>query len=135
VAEQVPDRTETEKTEETEMDQAPAPEYGTYGYGDPEATTTLEEPAQAPEATRTSGTPTTTGTSADEPSALPESRPAERRTPDPLTLVAGLVALAAAVMVLTGWVPEISFDPRWVLAGGAVALGALLLVSSMRKPR
>lgn len=60
------------------------------------------------------------------------TEPARRRAPDVLTLVTGLVCLAVALMTITGWSPDIRFDPRWILAGGAVALGTALLVSSIR---
>ena len=58
-----------------------------------------------------------------------------RRRPDLLTLVVGLMSLAAAALVLTGWSPHLRlFDLRWVLSGGAVVLGVLLLVASARSP-
>jgi len=78
--------------------------------------------------------PTLTEPTEAVPAATEPVAPA-RRTPDPLTLVAGVIALAVSAIALTGWTPQISFDPRWVLAGGAVLLGVLLLVSSMRRPR
>ncbi|MDQ2709676.1 MAG: hypothetical protein M3Z25_19520 [Actinomycetota bacterium] len=57
-----------------------------------------------------------------------------QRTPHVLTLLAGLVSLAGAAMVLIGWVPDLrSLDLRWVLAVAAVALGALLLVGTLRR--
>jgi hypothetical protein len=53
-----------------------------------------------------------------------------------LTLVVGLMSLAAATMVLTGWLPRLGlFDLRWVLSGSAVVLGVLLLAASARSPR
>ncbi|CAM3984910.1 hypothetical protein KIPE111705_34625 [Kibdelosporangium persicum] len=58
----------------------------------------------------------------------------ERRRPDLLTLFAGIAALVVAAYVLTDgqtWLP--SFDPRWLLAGGAVLVGLLLLGSSVRR--
>jgi hypothetical protein len=59
-----------------------------------------------------------------------------RRGPDVLTLVVGLMSLAAAVLVLAGWIPDLRlFDLRWVLSGGAVVLGVLLLAASARSPR
>lgn len=59
-----------------------------------------------------------------------------RRGIDPLTLVVGLGALFAAAVGLsedTSWVSAI--DPRWLLAAGAVLVGVLLLVGTLRKPR
>lgn len=54
--------------------------------------------------------------------------PPARRRPDLLTLVVGVLALAMSVAAFVGWVPDLSgFDPRWVLAGGAAVVGALLL--------
>jgi hypothetical protein len=58
----------------------------------------------------------------------------ERKRPDLLTLFAGLAALVMAAYVLTDgktWLP--SFDPRWLLAGGAVLVGLLLLGTSVRR--
>ncbi len=59
-----------------------------------------------------------------------EVRPTRRR-PDTVTLLVGLVAIAVAVMAFVGQVP--AFDPRWLLAGGAVVAGLLLLVASLRR--
>ena len=57
-----------------------------------------------------------------------------RRMPDLLTLVAGLVALGVAGSGFLGESPDLSgFDPRWLLAGGAVVLGLVLLGVSVRK--
>jgi hypothetical protein len=67
------------------------------------------------------------------------SNPDNRRTRrgiDPLTLVVGLGALFVAAVGLsedTSWVSAI--DPRWLLAAGAVLVGILLLVGTLRKPR
>jgi hypothetical protein len=58
----------------------------------------------------------------------------ERKRPDLLTLFAGIAALVMAAYVLTDgktWLP--SFDPRWLLAGGAVLVGLLLLGTSVRR--
>jgi hypothetical protein len=66
------------------------------------------------------------------------SNPDNRRTRrgiDPLTLIVGLGALFAAAVGLsedTSWVSAI--DPRWLLAAGAVLVGVLLLVGTLRKP-
>jgi hypothetical protein len=59
---------------------------------------------------------------------------AERKRLDLITLFAGLAALVMAAYVLTDgktWLP--SFDPRWLLAGGAVLVGLLLLGTSVRR--
>ena len=59
-----------------------------------------------------------------------------RRGPDVLTLAAGLITLAVAVMALTGRTPHLAlFDLRWVLAGGAILLGLALLSASTRGRR
>lgn len=59
-----------------------------------------------------------------------------RHGPDLLTLLAGLVTLAVACMALANWVPDFpSLDLRWLLAGGAVLVGVLLLIASVRPPR
>ncbi|HEX4247867.1 MAG TPA: hypothetical protein VH008_08355 [Pseudonocardia sp.] len=59
-----------------------------------------------------------------------------RRGPDVLTLVMGLIALCAAASALFHWTPPLPLlDPRWLLAGGAVLVGLLLLVASVRPPR
>ena len=76
-------------------------------------------------------------TAANPPEAPGATPPAKgRRAPDILTLVVGLLSLAAATMILSGWVPQLRlFDLRWVLSGGAVVLGVLLLAASARSPR
>jgi hypothetical protein len=46
------------------------------------------------------------------------------------------MSLAVATMVAAGWVPQLRlFDLRWVLSGGAVLLGVLLLAASVRSPQ
>ena len=55
------------------------------------------------------------------------------RRPDALTLVVGLATLVMAVFAFVGELPDLSgFDPRWLLATGAAAVGLILLVSSLR---
>jgi len=59
-----------------------------------------------------------------------------RRGPDGLTLVAGIATLLVSAYVLTDgalWIP--SLDPRWLLAGGALAVGLFLLMLSLRGRR
>lgn len=58
-----------------------------------------------------------------------------RRGFDPITFVIGLGALFVAAVGLgddTGWVA--GFDPRWLLAAGAVLVGVLLLIGTLRRP-
>ncbi len=64
----------------------------------------------------------------------PVGAPARRR-PDPVALVAGLVALAVAGLPLLGRDAVTVVDPRWILAATAVAVGALVLLSSWRRRR
>ncbi len=71
---------------------------------------------------------TTDDTTTDDPAPA-----ARRRGPDPLALIVGLATLAMAVFAFVGELPDLSgFDPRWLLAGGAVAVGLVLLVGSLR---
>ncbi|MQA12492.1 MAG: hypothetical protein GEU98_29000 [Pseudonocardiaceae bacterium] len=59
-----------------------------------------------------------------------------RRHIDPFTLIAGLVTLGVSGYVLgdgPAWFP--TFDVRWLLAGGAVLVGVLLLAGSFRPGR
>jgi len=67
---------------------------------------------------------------------LPDDPPGTaptRRRPDMLTLVVGLLTLAMSVGAFIGVMPDLSgFDPRWLLAGGAAAIGAMLLLSGLR---
>ena len=58
---------------------------------------------------------------------------ARRRGPDPLALIVGLATLVMAVFAFVGELPDLSgFDPRWLLAGGAVVVGLVLLVGNLR---
>lgn len=62
-----------------------------------------------------------------------DGEPAQRRGPDPLTLTAGLGALAVAIGVPLGgtaWLAEL--DTRWVLATVATFVGLLLIIGSLR---
>lgn len=54
------------------------------------------------------------------------------RFPDPLALVAGIGALLVSAYVLTDGAFQIP-NPTWLLAGGALLVGVLLLASSLRK--
>jgi hypothetical protein len=63
-----------------------------------------------------------------------EQRPARiRRSPDVLNLAMAVVTLTASAMVLADWRPPL--DPRWLLAAGAVLVGLLLLLASLRPSR
>lgn len=64
-----------------------------------------------------------------------EGRPARRR-PDLLAMIAGLGTLMVAGYVLSDgamWLPSVS--PTWLLAGGAVLVGLLMLGTSLRGSR
>jgi hypothetical protein len=64
-----------------------------------------------------------------------EERP-RRRGVDVFTLIIGVATLLVSAYTLTdgaSWLP--SFDLRWVLAGGAVLIGILMLGASMRTTR
>jgi hypothetical protein len=59
-----------------------------------------------------------------------------RGGPDPIALIAGLATLGvAAYLVSDGseWLPPI--DPRWIIAGGALLIGVLLMALSLRSGR
>jgi hypothetical protein len=61
-----------------------------------------------------------------------DSRPA-RRFPDPLNLIVGILTLGVAAYALTDgrWgLPTV--DPRWILGGGTLLIGLLLLGASIR---
>jgi hypothetical protein len=65
-----------------------------------------------------------------------EKQEARRRGPDPLALIVGLLTLGMATSAFVGEVPSLAgFDPRWLLAAGAAAIGLLLLVGSLRGRR
>ncbi|MDT8909646.1 hypothetical protein [Amycolatopsis sp. PS_44_ISF1] len=72
---------------------------------------------------------------AENPHTRDESTPA-RRGVDGFTLIVGLATLLVSAYVLSdgaGGLP--AFDFRWVLAGGAVFAGVLLLAASLRRRR
>lgn len=55
-----------------------------------------------------------------------------KRFPDVLTLIAGIGTLLVSAYVLTDGRFTIP-NPTWLLAGGALLVGVLLLASSLRK--
>ncbi len=60
-----------------------------------------------------------------------EAQPAKRGGLDIFTLIVGIATLLVSAYVLSdgaSWLP--SFDFRWVIAGGAVFVGLLLLAAS-----
>lgn len=71
--------------------------------------------------------------STSEPTSGATRRPA-RRMPDLLTLLLGLVSLGVAASGFVGRTPDaLGLDGRWLLAGGAIALGLVLLAASVRR--
>ncbi|MCF7553192.1 MULTISPECIES: hypothetical protein [Pseudonocardia] len=66
---------------------------------------------------------------------MAEQRPARtRRMPDLFTLLLGLVALGVAASGFVGRTPaDFGVDGRWLLAGGAIALGLVLLAASVSR--
>ncbi|HEV7649993.1 MAG TPA: hypothetical protein VGP26_17740 [Actinophytocola sp.] len=59
-----------------------------------------------------------------------------RRRPDVITLLLGLATLFVSGYVLSDgnlWFPTV--DPRWLITGGALLVGILLLASSIRGGR
>ncbi|HKS49441.1 MAG TPA: hypothetical protein VJT49_30895 [Amycolatopsis sp.] len=63
-----------------------------------------------------------------------DQRP-RRRGADVFTLILGLATLLVSGYVLTDgaiWLPHV--DLRWVLAGGGVLVGVLMLGASLRRP-
>lgn len=96
--------------------------------GDTMSSHTDVHPASVPEPLPGDVITTTDVITTDDPAP-----PARRRGPDPLALIVGLATLAMAVFAFVGELPDLSgFDPRWLLAGGAVAVGLVLLVGSLR---
>jgi protein-S-isoprenylcysteine O-methyltransferase Ste14 len=68
--------------------------------------------------------------------ALATAPPApDRRRFDPLALLVGLVSLAVAVLAVVAPGTLASVDPRWVLAGAAVVVGAGALLTTVRRRR
>lgn len=57
-----------------------------------------------------------------------------RRFPDVLTLIAGIGTLLVSAYVLTDGAFSVP-NPTWLLAGGALLVGILMLASSLRGKR
>ncbi|SEF31589.1 hypothetical protein SAMN05421837_105806 [Amycolatopsis pretoriensis] len=65
-----------------------------------------------------------------------ETQPPAKRGVDVFTLIVGVATLLISAYVLSdgaSWLPQ--FDFRWVIAGGAVFVGLLLLGASFGKRR
>ncbi|ATY09468.1 hypothetical protein CU254_02480 [Amycolatopsis sp. AA4] len=66
----------------------------------------------------------------------PEAPACRRRGVDWITLIVGVATLLVSGYVLTdgsSWLP--TFDFRWIIAGGAVFCGILMLGASFRNRR
>ncbi|MCU1683490.1 MAG: hypothetical protein JWQ81_4229 [Amycolatopsis sp.] len=69
----------------------------------------------------------------DEPAS---QAPDRRRGVDVFTLIIGIATLLVSAYALTdgvSWLP--TFDLRWILAGGAVLVGVMMLAASFRPHR
>ncbi|MGK3205218.1 hypothetical protein [Amycolatopsis sp. MEPSY49] len=65
-----------------------------------------------------------------------ETQPPAKRGVDVFTLIVGIATLLISAYVLSdgaSWLPQ--FDFRWVIAGGAVLVGLLLLGASFGSKR
>ncbi|HEV3362399.1 MAG TPA: hypothetical protein VG247_36765 [Pseudonocardiaceae bacterium] len=59
-----------------------------------------------------------------------------RRQFDPILLILGVVTLAIAGYIIgRGYLPFPHLDARWVLAGGGLLVGLLMLTASLRPKR
>lgn len=59
----------------------------------------------------------------------------QKRRPDVVALVAGILSLLVAAAGITGTGPWEVVDIRWLLAGTAVIAGIVFLVASVRNSR
>lgn len=61
---------------------------------------------------------------------------APRRPFDPILLILGIVTLAVAGYIVGyGYVPFPHIDTRWLVAGGGLLVGILMLTASLRPRR
>lgn len=72
----------------------------------------------------------------DDIPATTDDRSMARRGPDLLLLLCGVVTLlVGAYAVSDGRIWLRNMDPRWIIAGGALVVGLLLLAASTRSGR
>jgi hypothetical protein len=71
----------------------------------------------------------------DEDNTTRDTR-APRRQFDPIMLILGVATLAVAAYIIGyGYVPFPHLDTKWVIAGGGVLVGVLMLTASLRPKR
>ncbi len=59
-----------------------------------------------------------------------------RRFPDPFAMIVGLVTLVVSAYVLSDGAFDLpAIDPRWLIGGGALFVGLMLLGASLRPNR
>ena len=69
----------------------------------------------------------------DETTTVPTEAGRRRRFPDAWSLIIGLVTLVVSAYALSdGAVNLPAADPRWLIAGGALFVGLMLLGASVR---
>lgn len=72
----------------------------------------------------------------DETTTIPTETYRRRRFPDAWSLIIGLVTLLVSAYALSdGAINLPSADPRWLIAGGALFVGLMLLGASIRPRR
>jgi hypothetical protein len=57
-----------------------------------------------------------------------------RRFPDPVAMIVGLISLVVSAYVLSDGAFDLpAVDPRWLIGGGALFVGLMLLGASLRR--
>jgi hypothetical protein len=71
----------------------------------------------------------------DDDSTVRTERPV-RRFPDPVAMIVGIATLVVSAYVLSDGAWDLpAVDPRWLIAGGALFVGLMLLGASLRPNR